>query len=138
VIGFDVVVGIPLNAMPRRWQQLLQYHQIRRYPVGNDFAGTGPGRAERLQEAPVGGLGVPARGDNHVDDLAELVDRSVYIAPSAGDLHLGLIHRPAVTDAVAAGPGSLGQHRHEPPDPPVDVTWSTSIPRSARSSSTSR
>jgi hypothetical protein len=34
VIGLDVVVGIPLSAMPRRWQQLLQYHRIRRCPVG--------------------------------------------------------------------------------------------------------
>jgi hypothetical protein len=56
VIGLDVVVGIPLSAMPRRWQQLLQHHRIRRCLVGYDFAGSGPGRAERLLEEPTGGL----------------------------------------------------------------------------------
>jgi hypothetical protein len=120
VIGLDVVVGIPLSAMPRRWQQLLQHHRIRRCLVGYDFAGSGPGRAERLLEEPMGGLGVPARGDKHVDDLPELVDRSVHVAPSAGDLHIGLVDLPAVTDGVAAGPGSLGQQWREPLDPPVD------------------
>ena len=68
----------------------------------------------------MGGLGVPARGDKHVDDLPELVDRAVHVAPPAGDLHIGLVHLPAVTDGVAAGPGSLGQQRREPLDPPVD------------------
>ena len=46
-------------------------------------------------------------GDEHVDDLAELVDRSVDVAP-------------AIPDDMATGPGSLGQQRREPLDPPVD------------------
>ena len=48
-------------------------------------------------------------GDEHVDDLAELIDRTVDIAPPTGDLHIGLVYLPAVTDGMAAGPGSLGQ-----------------------------
>ena len=112
----------------RRWQQLLQYHQIRRHRVGYDFAGSGPGRAERLQEAPVGGPWRPGTRRHHVDDLAGLVDRSVHIAPLAGDLHLGLIHVPAVANGVAAWSGGVGEQRREPPHPPIDRTWSTSTP----------
>jgi hypothetical protein len=44
----------------------------------------------------------------------------VNLAPGAGDLHIGLIHLPAVTDNVAAGPGSLGQQGREPLHPRVD------------------
>ena len=59
-------------------------------------------------------------GDEHVDDLAELVDRAVDVAPPAGDLHIGLIDPPTVPDRVAAGPGGLGQQRREPQHPSVD------------------
>jgi hypothetical protein len=60
-------------------------------------------------EEPAGGLRVPACRDEHVDDLAELVDRAVHVAPLPSDLHIGLIDLPAVTDGVAAGSGGLGQ-----------------------------
>ena len=73
-----------------------------------------------MLEEPAGGLGVPACRDEHGDDLAELVDRSVDVAPAAGDLHIGLVDLPAITDGMAAGPGSLDQQRREPLDPPVD------------------
>jgi hypothetical protein len=59
-------------------------------------------------------------GDEHVDDLAELVDRAVDVAPPAGDLHVGLIDPLTVPDRVAAGPGGLGQQRREPQHPSVD------------------
>jgi hypothetical protein len=58
--------------------------------------------------------------DEHVDDLAELVDRPIHVPPPAGDLHIGLVHLPAVTDHVPARPSSLGQQRREPQHPPVD------------------
>jgi len=45
----------------------------------------------------------------------------VDIAPSAGHPDVGLVHEPAVADGVAARPGSLGQQRREPLDPPVDA-----------------
>jgi hypothetical protein len=63
---------------------------------------------------------IPPRGDEHVNDLAELVDRAVHVAPPAGDLHIGLIHEPAIPDQVAAGSGGVGQQRREPLHPPVD------------------
>ena len=73
-----------------------------------------------LLEAPLGGVSVTSGGHEHVDDLAELVDRAAAIAPPAGDLDGGLIDLPAVTDLVSAWPGGLGEQRGEPLDPPVD------------------
>jgi hypothetical protein len=57
----------------------------------------------------------------HVDDLPELIDRPVDVAPPAGDLHVGLIREPAVPSPVAARSGGLGQQRHKPLHPPVDA-----------------
>ena len=67
------------------------------------------GHADGPLEEPAGGLGVAPRGDEHIDDPPELVDRSIDVAPLAGDLHVGLIHLPAVSDGVPAGPGGLGE-----------------------------
>jgi hypothetical protein len=75
--------------------------------------------ADGPPQEPAGGVGDSASGDKHIDDLAELVDGSVDISSPSGDLHLGLVHVPAVTDPVAAGSSSLGQQRREAPHPPV-------------------
>jgi hypothetical protein len=63
---------------------------------------------------------VAPRRDEHVNDLPELVDRSVEIAPPAGDPDLGLIDLPAVADGTPTGPGSLGQQVGPAEHPPVD------------------
>jgi hypothetical protein len=47
----------------------------------------------------------------HVNDLPELINRTVDIAPLARDLHVGLIDLPAVTDGMSAGPGSSVSRR---------------------------
>ena len=39
---------------------------------------------------------VPLRGDQHVDDLPELVDRPVQINPPPGDLDVGFVNEPAI------------------------------------------
>ena len=54
-------------------------------------------------------LASPPEGDEHVDDLPGLIDRPVHVAPAAGDLHIGLVNLPAVTNGMPAGPGGLGQ-----------------------------
>ena len=61
-----------------------------------------------------------AGGDEHVDDLPELVDRSIDVAPLPSHLHVGLVDLPAVTDGVPTRPSGLGQQRREPQHPPVD------------------
>jgi hypothetical protein len=60
-----------------------------------------------LEEA--GSPPVTLGGDNDIDDLAQLVDGAVHVAPPASDLCVGLIHLPAVPDGVPAGQGGLGE-----------------------------
>jgi len=81
---------------------------------------------------------VAAGRHEHVDDLPELVDRPVDVAPPAGHPDVGLVHEPAVADGVPARPGSLGQQRCEPLDPAVDGDVIDLDARSVSSSSTSR
>ena len=63
---------------------------------------------------------IPLRRDEHVDDLAELVDGAVDIPPAPGDFHIRLICLPTVADDVAAGPGCVSQQRREALHPAVD------------------
>jgi len=120
VVGFDVVVGMPIGAMPCRRQQLLQDHRVGRRLIGHDLAGHGPGRADGPLKDPTGRPQITPWGDEHVDDLPELIDRTVDVAPPTGDLHIRLVDLPAITDGMAAWPGSLGQQGREALDPPVD------------------
>jgi hypothetical protein len=55
-----------------------------------------------------------------VDDLPGLVDGPVDVAPLAGDLDVGLVHLPAVSHAMPAGPGGVGKQRREAQHPAVD------------------
>jgi hypothetical protein len=65
-------------------------------------------------EEPVSRHGVTPRGDQHINDLPELVDRSVHVPPSPGTFHVGLVREPAIAYSVPAGAGGLGQQRREP------------------------
>jgi hypothetical protein len=76
--------------------------------------GRSPGREEQPRR-----IGVPARREVDVDDLAELVDGPEQVAPGPSDLQVGLIDAPAITDQVLSGPRGLGELRGEPMDPPV-------------------
>jgi hypothetical protein len=88
--------------------------------VGGDLDGRDLGRPNRVLEEPAGCPCVPTWGDEHIDDLAELVDRAVDVAPLASDLHVGLVDLPAVTDGVAAGPSGVRQQWREAQHPAVD------------------
>jgi hypothetical protein len=48
-----------------------------------------------------------------------LVDRPIHVAPPAGDLHIGLVDMPAVSDGVSTGPGGVDEERRQPLHPPV-------------------
>jgi hypothetical protein len=118
VIGLDVVVGIPLSAMPRRWQQLLQHHRVGGCPVGHDFTRPDRGCADSPLEEPASCSDVAPRGDEDVNHLPELTNGAVDIAPLAGDLHVDLVDLLAVAIGMSAGPGSLGQQAGEVKHPP--------------------
>src|SRR6266511_927470 len=120
VVALDPVVGVAVGAVPRRWQQLLQHGRVHRRLIGGDLDGRDFGRADGPLEEPAGCRWVPIWGYEHINDLAELVDRPVDIPPAAGHLHIGLLDSPAVTDGMAAGPRGVGQQRREPLHPPVD------------------
>jgi hypothetical protein len=96
VIRLDAVVGVLLGAVPGRGQQLLSAPGYTGAWSVTTLDRGDLGRAHHLLEEPVGGFGVPPRGDEHVDDLTELVDRAIDIASLAGDLHIGLVHEPAI------------------------------------------
>src|SRR5829696_9037542 len=97
VIALDPVVGVPISAVPGCWQQVLQHGRVDRRLIGGDLDGRDPGRVNGLVEEPTGGLGVSARGDEYVNDLPELVDRTVDVTPAPSHLHIRLVHLPAVT-----------------------------------------
>jgi hypothetical protein len=107
---FDATV--PPAAPPAR--------SVGRCTVGDHLNGCDPCGTDHALEEPSGCPDVAPRGDEHVDDLAELIDRSVHLPPLAGDLHLRLIHEPAISHRMPTWPGRLGQLRRAPLHPPVD------------------
>jgi hypothetical protein len=120
VVSLDVIVGVLIGAMPRRREQLAERGRVGRRLVGDDLHGRDLGCGDGPLEEAAGGLGVAPRGDEHVDDLAELVDRTVDIAPAAGHLDVGLVHEPTISYGVPARARSLGEQAREPLHPPVD------------------
>jgi hypothetical protein len=74
MVTLDVVVGIPIGAMPDRRQQLLEHRRVHRRMVGDDLNGRDLGRADGPLEEAAGSPPVMLGGDKDIDDLAELVD----------------------------------------------------------------
>jgi len=120
VVALDPVVGVLVGAVPCRWQQVLQHGRVHRRLSSDCLGGRDLGHVDRSLEEPMGRLRVALWRDQHVDDLPEPVDRAVDVAPPAGDLHIRLVHGPAISHAMPAGPGGLGQQRREAQHPPVD------------------
>ena len=63
-------------------------------------------RQHQLEELG-GSCDVASFRDEHVDDLAVLVDSAVHVPPHTGHLHVGFIDEPSVADAVPAQPRRL-------------------------------
>jgi hypothetical protein len=82
-------------------------------------AGIVPARSARVKNRRAARQITPG-GEQHVDDLAVLVDGSVQIDPPAGNLDVCLIAEPAVTRGMRAEPRNLNELRSEPLDPSVD------------------
>jgi hypothetical protein len=120
VIGLDPVVGVLLGAVPGRRQQVLQHDRVGCRSVGPDLHWHHLGGVEGPFEEPPGCLSVALWSDEHVDDLPELVDRAIDVPPLPSDLHIRLVHLPAVPDAMPTWPGGFGQQRREALDPPVN------------------
>jgi hypothetical protein len=100
--------------------KLFEHDRVHRRVVGDDLGGRDLGRADRQLEEPPRSLGVATHGHEHVDDLPELIDGAIDVAPLACDLHVGLVDLAAVANSVPTGPGSLDQQRREAADPAID------------------
>ena len=102
VVGFDSVVSVRLGSVPGRWEQFLQHPRIGRCPVSNDCRRQ-LRRVDGPRKEPVHRRCIPPWGHLHVNDLAELVDRTVDGPPAAADLHIRLVHGPAISNTMTAG-----------------------------------
>ena len=138
VICFETVVAIPVGAMPSPWQQLFQRGRVHRREVGDDLHRHRLRLTDRPLEEPTSGRCIPPWGTNTSMTWPNWVDCSVHIPPSPSDLHIGLVHEPAISYSVSAGAGGLGQQRREPLEPPLHADMVDVYARSASSSSTSR
>lgn len=81
--------------------QFVDHPEQRGGEIGRDLAGTAVVADRSCEELP-GRSDVALLRDQHVDDLAVVVDSTVDVPPHTGDLHVGLVDEPAVTDSMTA------------------------------------
>src|SRR3546814_1361477 len=60
-----------------------QHDRVGRRPIGDDLYGRHLGHADGLLKEPTGCGRVATRREKHIDDLAELIDGPVQVAPAA-------------------------------------------------------
>jgi hypothetical protein len=106
VVGFDPVVGVALDVMPRLGKNLVEYPKIARGLVSHHVDWRHDGDGKSTVKEPSGCAAVALRGDVHVDELAILIHCPVDIPPAAGDLDVSLIDLPAGPDPVLGTAGS--------------------------------
>src|SRR4029453_15753015 len=81
VVGLAVVLAIPTWGRQSPAQQPPEHRRVHRGVVGDPLDWCDLHRADGALEEPAGRGRVPPRGHEHVDDLPELVDRAVDVAP---------------------------------------------------------
>src|SRR5262245_5905723 len=113
------VVGVLLAVVPGRRPQLVEDPGVGGCPVGDDLRWRHTGGGPRLLEEPAGRLSIAAGGRVHVDYLPKLIHGTVQIHPPAGQLHIGLVDLPPVTDPMPCEPGYVGKQWREAPHPTV-------------------
>ena len=86
MIGLDRIIGVLLDDMACSRQHLIEHPRVGGRPVGGHLSRS---RAvfESTAEKAASGSQIPFFGDQNVDDLPELIDRSVQIDPPSGDFH---------------------------------------------------
>jgi hypothetical protein len=95
--------------VPGGREELLKDRRVHSRLVGDHLDGRDLGCVDGPFEEPMGRLPVSVSGHEHVDDLVELVAGAVDVAPLAGDLHVRLVHEPAIPDAMPTRPSSVGR-----------------------------
>jgi hypothetical protein len=89
VVGFDDVVGVPLENVPSTRRELVDDPRIDRRPVGRDLDRSRSER-QRAGERRPRGRTVAALRQQHVDDLPVLIDGPVQVTPAASDLDVSV------------------------------------------------
>jgi hypothetical protein len=112
MVGLDPVVGVPLGAVPRRWEQFLQHQRIGRCSVGDDLHR----HYLRRADCPLQDL-VALRGNLHPSSFTPAGDTTLTVV--AG----GAQPRPPVM-AVPSGAiaGALANVRGLQGKPTIDAT----------------
>jgi hypothetical protein len=119
MIGFDAVVGVLLEDMARGGQQLVEHSRVGGCPVGSDLTRV-RAALQGVGEEPAGGRQLPLFGRQHVDDLAELVDRPLQIGPASSHFDVGLVHEPPIPAGTSTGPRRVDQQQSKSLHPPED------------------
>jgi hypothetical protein len=102
----------------RRGDQPVKHPRVHTRAVGRDLD-RDRARAQRPDEETPHSRQITPRRQQNIYDLAMLIDRPVDIGPLAGDLQVGLIDEPPVTQSMPARPRSLDELRGEALHPPV-------------------
>jgi hypothetical protein len=89
-------------------RQLLEHPRVGGRAVSGDLDRGRPVIKGAGEESASGGQ-IPLLGDHDVNDLAELVDRSVQIDPPTADLDVRFVDKPTIAWGVPAESGRINQ-----------------------------
>jgi hypothetical protein len=120
VIGFDPIVAVLLGVMPGTRGQLIDDLRVDRRLVGDELNGGKPGGVQRPGEEVASSRQITLCRDQHIDNLADLIDGSVQVDSPAADLDIRFIDEPAISRDMSAGTGCVDEQRREPLHPTVD------------------
>src|SRR5918994_711201 len=85
VVTLDAVICVPVAAVPRRWQQLLQHRRVHRRLIGSDLDRRDLGHADGSLEEPAGGVAL-LRRESGDDPSRSLVWSQLLAAHGVGDV----------------------------------------------------
>jgi hypothetical protein len=108
VIGFNRVVSVLLGDMTGGGHQLIEHPRVGGRAISGDLDRGRPVIKGTGEESASGGQ-IPLLGDHDVNDLAELVDRSVQIDPPTADLDVRFVDKPTIAWGVPAESGRINQ-----------------------------
>src|SRR5690348_5084908 len=100
VIGFDRVVSVLLGDMTGGRHQLIEHPRVGGGTISGDLD-RGRRVIKGAGKEPTGGRQVSLLGDQHINDLPELVDCPVQIDPSSDDLGVCFVDEPAITGRMS-------------------------------------
>jgi hypothetical protein len=101
-----MVVRLPLEDMPRGWDEFVDHARVDRRLIGGDVdrRRAAAQRWRMSEQHGHGGVRIPG-----LDDLTVLIDRPVQIGPATGDLDIRLVNRPSIPDRVPCRTGGVDQ-----------------------------